>query len=56
MKARKILTTFPAFMSIQDRIDWRKLHRKVELGRELGPREKTYYERCLPHIKNLKKG
>lgn len=56
MKARKILTTFPAFMSIQDRIDWRKLHRKVELGRGLGPREKAYYERCLPHIKNLKKG
>jgi hypothetical protein len=56
MKARKILTTFPSFMTIEERIDWRKMHRKVELGRELGPRDKAFYERCLPHIKNLKKG
>jgi len=54
-KKKKIPLTFPDEMSIQDRIDWRKSHKRFSSGKSLGKEELRYYLRFKPLIGNLDK-
>jgi len=54
-KKKKIPLTFPDEMSIQDRIDWRKMHKKHSSGKSLSKNEKDYYFKFKPLIGNLDK-
>jgi len=52
-KKKKIPLTFPDEMSIQDRIDWRKSHRKFSSGKSLEKKELEYYLKYKSLIGNL---
>ncbi len=54
-KKKKVPLTFPDEMSIQDRIDWRKSHKRLSSGKSLGKEEEKYYLRFKPLIGNLDK-
>lgn len=54
-KKKKVPLTFPDEMSIQDRIDWRKSHKRFSSGKSLGKEEKEYYLRFKGLIGNLDK-
>lgn len=54
-KKKKVPLTFPDEMSIQDRIDWRKSHKRFSNGKSLGKEELRYYLKFKPLIGNLDK-
>jgi hypothetical protein len=53
MKKKKTAMVFPQYMSIEERKQWRYMHRKVILGKDLGPRESQFYNRYKAEIKNI---
>lgn len=53
MKKKKTPMSFPEFMTIEERKDWRAARRKVELGRTLGIKEQKFYDRYFTDIKNI---
>lgn len=55
MKKKKVPLKFPDPMSIQDRIDWRKTHKKFTEGKEIKPKDLEYYLRWKPEIENIDK-
>jgi hypothetical protein len=52
-KERKILVTFPTGMSIQDRIDWRRIRFKIMQSKEVTPQEKAFHDKWEMLVENL---
>lgn len=53
IKKKKTAMIFPQYMSIEERKQWRYMHRKVSLGKQLGPRDSQFYTRYKPEIQNI---
>lgn len=54
-KKKKVLVRYPDFMSIQDRIDWRKYHKKFRAKKLFDLEKLAWYLKCRIHIQNLDK-
>lgn len=54
-KPKKIGTKYPDWMSIQDRIDYRRIEKKL-VGRGISKEEEDFYNKCYPAVKEINEG
>lgn len=54
-KPKKIGTKYPDWMSIQDRIDYRRIEKKM-VNRGITKEEEIFFNRCYPAVKEINDG
>ena len=53
MKTKKVPLVFPKFMTIEERIKWRKIAKYLKDDKPVSQKDNLFYERYKPDIKNI---